>query len=311
MPAQRVSAVQSRQRLNCEHCSRRRRGGWRSLALHIDADGAWTKQADSDAEPVLRGSMPQRLLREVTYRNLEAVPTTSAGAMTISELLKSSNSTRTSTKPHAHIGHKRAFGAVNVARARAASRRLPGLVLLLLEWQVGEPVDAEAVERLVCAPSSTDGRRSRRSKLLLLPGCSGGQLDPTRRRLVDEHSQGRAPLGLADARAVRRCGRASLRLLHVNRVCCEGLACAGYLDGPGSGSWAKRWHTMQHQQNGADEEMKAEAPASADESIHEEHSALFGLSDEAEVERQVKAEGARTLWDRARLFTWPRSNERC
>ena len=282
-----ISKVQSRQRLNCEHCLRRCVTDGVRWLLHIDADECFVP-ADSDAHAHF-ARLDASGCWQFTYRNLEAVATTSAGDddyFRAVEVFKQHedelpNLTRTSgTSEHSAL-----------SRWLERAQRRVGFPVWFFFYSNGKSairVDAEAVERLVCA------------------GVHGWAQEQEEQAVVkvdaaEDNSTQRADGWWTNIRKVAR--RSGLRTLALSEgavvlhyACCTSTGFAakdwralGYLDGPGSGSWAKRWHTMQHQQNGADEEMKAEAPASADESIHEEHSALFGLSDEAEVERQVKA----------------------
>lgn len=73
-----ATQVQSRQRLNCEHCLRLCASAGLRWLLHIDADELWVPSGGEDARTHF-GRLEALGTWQFTYRNLEAVPSSACG----------------------------------------------------------------------------------------------------------------------------------------------------------------------------------------------------------------------------------------
>lgn len=281
--------VQTRQRLNCEHCVRRHcvSAGAPVWLLHIDADELFM--------PPIGESAPDHFRRldaagcwQFTYRNLEAVPHTSSE----SDDYFASVSI---FKQHEDELPPDALDAVGTAAHRAlqlwlerARVRLgkPAWFLFYSNGKSAVRVDPVEWANLTCAG---------------VHGWVSAPVDCSGSGIADDERAPAPSLWLTNIRKVAQ--RSTLRTLDATEsavvlhyACCTPQCFAhknwralGYL-GEGNGSWARRWHEMQQPQqqeehDGDDDDTDGPQTALLDA----EHEALFGLSDRVELHRQLKA----------------------
>ena len=305
-----ASMVQSRQRLNCEHCLHRlcAAAGVRWL-LHIDADELFMPAAGEGARTHFERLEAQGCW-QFTYRNLEAAATTAAsaaadyfadvsvfkqhedalpaGALTVPGSASHSALKYWLERAQARVGapvwfffYSNGKGAVRVPPERAEAEA---------EAEAGAGAEAEArdEERLVCAGVHGWAR--------------GGADDGAWMRA---HADGwRTNLPKVARRSELRSLDEAEGAVVLHYACCTAAAFAGkdwralgYLGGQG-GPWAQRWHQMQaqaqaqvHGDDGGEGARAAAGELRVDTalSVEEEHGALFGLSDGAQLRRHVAA----------------------
>lgn len=289
-----ASMVQSRQRLNCEHCLGLCRAAGHRWLLHIDSDELFFPGPTEDAQAHFQ-RLDAKGCWQFTYRNLEAVPTLADGS---------------NGDPFASVSvFKQHEDELPVGALDGVGTEAHAALAFWLERAIertGSPawfffysngksaVRVDAAVTLDAATQAGPGRECVSGPRLCCPGVHGwsysdadGMTEPRQGWLTNLRK-------VAQRSSLRELD-ASERAVVLHYACCtaQEFACKdwralGYLGG-GGGAWAKRWDRMQREQSPGDAVPTLDGGRDAAARLASEHGALFGLEDAAALRRHVAA----------------------
>lgn len=294
--------VQSRQRLNCEHCVQRcAASGIDCWLLHIDADELFMPSRGEDARAQFQ-KLDATGCWQFTFRNLEAVPTKSM-----------SDAAAAAPEPQDFFESVRIFKQHEDALpAGSTGMPNPNVHSALSFWlertrlRLGAPVwfffysNGKSAIKVDASGGRWRG--------LTCAGVHGwGYTDAGLAHDLDMAKGWRTNIQKVAARSKLRHYDSSVGAVILHYACCtsQGFAAKdwralGYLGCQGA-PWARRWHEMQTQECTAATELspaeEKAAPSSgsmaqrqdSDTRLMEEHEILFGIDDDAELSRQIEA----------------------
>ena len=270
--------VQSRQRLNCEHCLRACASAGVDWLLHVDSDELFVPAAGERA-PAHFGRLSARGCWQFTYRNLEAVPTAAAAEGGDCFALVDHFKQHEGSLPAAALDGT--SGAAKAALQHWLDRSVarlgrPAWYLFYSNGKSAVRVSSAGQCSGVHGWASGGAEESTHR-------AGGGWLTNLRRRPPQPSS---SRLLVEEEGAV---------VLHY--ACCTRVGFAskdwralGYLDGVGT-SWARRWQRMRdkEERTGRLGEGSLGEGSLGEGSLGEEHRALVGLADSELLERHVEA----------------------
>ncbi|EOD30408.1 hypothetical protein EMIHUDRAFT_113313 [Emiliania huxleyi CCMP1516] len=270
--------VQSRQRLNCEHCLRACASAGVDWLLHVDSDELFVPAAGERA-PAHFGRLSARGCWQFTYRNLEAVPTAAAAE---------------SGDCFALVDHfKQHEGSLPAAALDGTSGAAKAALQHWLDRSVarlGRPA-----WYLFYSNGKSAVRVSSAGQCSGVHGwASGGAEESTHRAGGGwlTNLQRRPPQPSSSRLLVEEEGAVVLHYACCTRVgfASKDWRALGYLDGVGT-SWARRWQRMRdkEERTGRLGEGSLGEGSLGEGSLGEEHRALVGLADSELLERHVEA----------------------
>ena len=270
--------VQSRQRLNCEHCLRACASAGVDWLLHVDSDELFVPAAGERA-PAHFGRLSARSCWQFTYRNLEAVPTAAAAEGGDCFALVDHFKQHEGSLPAAALDGT--SGAAKAALQHWLDRSVARL---------GRPA-----WYLFYSNGKSAVRVSSAGQCSGVHGWASGGAEESTHRAGGRwltNLRRRPPQPSSSRLLVEEEGA-----LVLHYACCTRVGFAskdwralGYLDGVGT-SWARRWQRMRdkEERTGRLGEGSLGEGSLGEGSLGEEHRALVGLADSELLGRHVEA----------------------
>ena len=290
------SMVQSRQRLNCEHCLRLCATSGIHWLLHIDSDELFLPASGEEA-PAHFARLEARGCWQFTYRNLEAVPAREACG--------------SADDYFAHVSlFKQHEDALPTGALEGEGTEAHAALKFWLERahaRVGLPVwfffysNGKSAIRVDAAKGGPPQ---------VCAGVHGWAYDDSEAGMMARRLGWQTNIHKVVQRSALRTFHGAEGAVVLHYACCttqsfagKDWAALGYLGGAG-GPWANRWHQMQTEGVPAGRVVSQAAEAAGARQVGQladEHTALFGLTDAEEEGRQVRA-GVLVRVDRVRAL---------